>query len=247
MEAHELVIYGVLCFIANTFGGMAGGGAGFVVTPLAIFLGLSPAQAIASGKFGGLAVTLASLQRLRREKLHSRKTVVPIMILAAAVGLVAPFAIVRLNSELYRNALGGMLLLMVPFVLFKKLGHTSKQTSDLQKTAGWILLVITLFIQAVFSGGLGTLVSLVLMGMMGMSAMEANVTKRFSQVLLNSVIVIGVIGSGVIVWQVALVSTITAGAGGFIGARIAVKKGNEFVSYIFVIFMLLAGLELLLG
>lgn len=247
METHELIIYGLACFVTNIFGGIAGGGAGFVMTPLAIFLGLSPAQAVATGKFGGLAVTLTSLQHLRKEKLHSRRLTFPIMLLAAVVGLLAPLAIVRLDTEFYRNTLGILLLLMVPVVLFKKVGHEKKTVSAARQSVGWLLLAVTLLVQAIFSGGLGTLVNLVLMSFMGLSALEANVTKRFSQVLLNLVVVLGVLGSGIIVWPVVAVAIIGAGLGGFVGARLAVKKGNRFVSYVFVTFMLLAALELLLG
>lgn len=247
MEAQELVIYGVAGFVANIFGGIAGGGAGFVMTPLAIFLGLTPAQAVANGKFGGLAVTLTSLQRLERERLHSWRMVIPIMALAGVIGLAAPIVITKMESDVYRNVLGVLLLVMIPVVLLKKVGLVKRKASPKQQVLGWILLSITLAIQAVFSGGMGMLVNLVLMGMMGMSALEATVTKRFSQVLLNSLIIFGVIGSGLAIWQVALTSAIAAGAGGAIGSRLAIKRGNRFVSYIFVVFMLLAAIELLIG
>lgn len=246
MEAHELVIYGVVCFVANAFGGIAGGGAGFITTPLLIFLGLSPAQAISSGKFAGLAVTAASLQRLQKEKLHSKKIIVPIMLLATVIGLLSPLAILELDSEFYRKALGILLLVMVPFVLLKKVGYHRTNVGNGRKFAGWVLLTVALFLQAVFSSGMGTLVNLTLMGMMGMSALEASVTKRFSQILLNTLIVFGVLFSGVIAWDAAVVGTISAFLGGMIGVRIAIKKGDRFVSYVFVAFMLLAAVGLLL-
>lgn len=242
----DLLIYAVIALTANIFGGIAGGGAGFVTTPLLIFLGLSPAQAVSSGKFTGLAVTLASLQRLRKEKLHSRKVIVPIMILAGVIGLIAPFAIAKLETEFYRNTLGVLLLAMIPIVLLKKVGQAKKEVSYRQKVIGWILLSFALLVQGIFSGGMGTLVSLVLMGMMGMSALEASVTKRFSQVLLNGII-IGVVFGGLVVWRVALVGIVCGYIGGLIGVNLAIKKGNKFVTYVFVVFMLFAALELLLG
>jgi uncharacterized membrane protein YfcA len=231
----------------SVLGGIAGGGGGFIMTPLAIFLGMSPAQAVATGKFAGLSVTLATLQRLRKEKLHSRRMVIPIMLLAAVIGLVAPVAIVKLDNEFYRNALGTMLLIMIPFVLLKKVGHEKRQVSDLSKAAGWVLLAVTMLIQGIFSGGMGTLVNLVLMSMMGMSALEATATKRFSQILLNGIIVVFVIGSGLIVWKVVIIGVITAFIGARIGTHVAIKKGNKFVSYVFVAFMLFAALELIFG
>ena len=66
-----LDIYGVAAFCMSIFGGISGGGAGLVMTPLAIFLGLTPQEAIASGKFGGLSSVAGSIRVLHKEKLHS--------------------------------------------------------------------------------------------------------------------------------------------------------------------------------
>ncbi len=243
----ELVIYGLVSLVVGVFGGIAGGGGGFVMTPLAILFGLSPAEAVASGKFSGLAMTVATLQRLRRERLHSRNMVLAIMALAAVVGLVAPLAIVRLEGEVYRTALGALLLAMLPLVFFTKVGRERKVVSSRRKGLGWVLLAITMFIQGIFSGGLGMLVNLVLMGVMGMTALEATVTKRFSQLLLNGFIVVGLLSSGLIVWELVAVGSAGAFIGARLGVHLAVKKGNRFINYVFAVFMLIAALELLLG
>lgn len=247
MDTTGLIVYGLASFFVSILGGMTGGGGGFIMTPLTIFLGLSPAQAVATGKLGGLSVTLGSLHGLRKAKLHDWKIVVPISAMALVIGLVAPLAIVNLDAEVYKRTLGVLLLFMVPVMLFKKVGHQKREVSHNYKVAGYILVGVALALQAVFSGGLGTLVNMAMMGLLGMSALEANVTKRFSQVVLNAVLVLGLIGSGLIVWHVAAVGMVSAFCGGIIGSRLAIKKGDVFVTRIFVIFMLLAAVELLFG
>jgi uncharacterized membrane protein YfcA len=104
-----------------------------------------------------------------------------------------------------------------------------------------------MFLQGVFSGGLGTLVSVVLMSMLGMTATEANVTKRWSQLILNSTIVVGVLFSGLIVWQVLLVLIPLSILGGYLGGKIAVKKGNKFVLDVMIILMVISALLLIFG
>lgn len=247
MDTTGLVVYGVASFFVSILGGMSGGGGGFIMTPLQIFLGLSPAQAVATGKLGGLSVTLGSLHGLRKAKLHSWKVVVPISLIALVIGLLAPVAIKNLDAEAYKQVLGVLLLVMAPVMLFKKVGHHKKEVSQTYKIAGYISVGVALALQAVFSGGLGTLVNMAMMGLLGMSALEANVTKRFSQVVLNGVIVLGLIGSNLIVWDVVLVGVVSAFVGGVIGSHLAIKKGDVFVTRIFVIFMILAAIELLLG
>ena len=129
----------------------------------------------------------------------------------------------------------------------RKIGVQEAKPATWQKIIGIFLLVVTLLMQAVFSSGMGMLVVLVLMAFMGMRALEANVTKRFSQVLLNSLIVLGLLGTGLIVWEVAITLFIVNIIGGYIGSKIAIKKGDEFVAKVFAFLMFIAGLELIFG
>ena len=206
MSILGLVIFGLAGFFTSILSGIAGAGGGFIMTPLGIFLGLTPAQAVSTGKFSGLSVTIGSLFGMK--KAHGRVSkarIIPVMVLAAVVGLAVPYVIKTLDSDIYRIALGIILLLMIPIILVKKVGIESRRPSMIQKIFGGILLAFALTLQGVFSGGLGTLVNIVLMSMLGMTALEANITKRWSQLILNITIILGVLGAGLIVWPVVLV------------------------------------------
>lgn len=218
------------------------------MTPLGIFLGLTPAQSVSTGKFNGLAITIGALLGMKRIHGHiSKARVIPVMVLAFLVGLLAPFAIKSFDNEAYRVALGIILLLMIPIVLIKKIGIKPHQTNKLQKVAGGGLLTLALALQGIFSGGLGALVSVVLMGMLGMTAIEANLTKRWSQLILNVMIILGVLASGLIVWSAVVVGIFTTFSGGYIGGRIAVRKGDVFIMRILVILMFVSAVLLIIG
>jgi uncharacterized protein len=247
MEAWQLAIYGVGGFAMAVLSGIAGMGAGFLTVPLAILLGLSPAQAVASGKFNGLGVAIGSLSGMgETSESVSKRRVIPVMVLAFAVGLLAPFIIKSLESDFYRITLGLLLLAMVPFVIYTKVGLRSYHPARWQKYTGGVLLTLTLGLQAVFSGGIGALVNLVLMGMLGMNALEANVTKRWSQLILNTTIVVGLLSSGLILWQVAAVGFACTFVGSFIGGHLAATRGNRFIMHVMAFLMITAGLGLLL-
>lgn len=243
----DLVIYGVAVFLMAILSGIAGAGGGFVMTPLLIFLGATPAQAVATGKFSGLSLSLGSIGGLQGVKKTSKRRLAFIMITALIIGLLAPLVITRLESELYKNLLGILLLLMIPVVIIKKVGQFEYEPSYNRKVIGAFLLIISLALQAVFSGGLGTLVNLVLMGFLGMPALEANLAKRYSQVVLNTVIVAGLLFSGLIIWKVALLGAIFGGTGGFVGGKMAVQKGNKFVMSITIFLMFASAMWLLLS
>jgi len=247
METERLIVLGFVAFFTSILSGIGGAGGGFIGTPLLIFLGLTPQQAVASGKIGGLGVTLGSLRGLTKAKVHSWSVILPLMVLATIVGLIAPRIITSIDNDTYRRVIGVLLLALIPLVLYKRTGMQKTEVAQWQRIAAVPLLVITMLMQAVLSGGMGTLVVLVLMGFMGMGALEANVNKRFSQIILNVLVVLGLLGSGLIVWSVALTLFCVNTVGGYIGSQIAVKKGDTFIAYVFAFLMFVSSLELLFG
>jgi uncharacterized protein len=244
----QLVLYGLVSLGMSVFSGIAGGGGGFVMTPLLIFLGLTPAQAVSTGKIGGLAITVGTIGGMRSE--HERLSkwrVSAVMVLALVVGLLVPFVIRGLESGAYRVVLGVILLLMIPVMIVKKVGITPHEPSRPRQVAGAGLLTAALFLQGAFSGGLGTLVNVVLMGMLGMNATEANLTKRWSQLVLNVTVVMGVLASHLIVWRYVAVAVPTTLVGGYVGGWLAVKRGNQFVLNAMMVLMAVSALALILG
>ena len=246
MSWWQLVIYGAASLGMSVFSGIAGGGAGFIMTPLAIFLGLTPAQAVSSGKFNGLATTIGSLSSLRvKNGRISKRRIAIVMALALVVGLLVPYVIRAFNSNFYRITLGLMILVMIPIMMHKKIGRETRSPSNLQRGLGGALLTGALFLQGAFSGGLGSLVNVVLMGMLGQTANEAHITKRWSQLILNITIIFGVLADHFIVWPVVAVATCTNLVGSYVGGRIATRKGDAFAVNVLLALMVLSGLFLI--
>lgn len=177
----------------------------------------------------------------------SKARIIPVMVLAFVVGLLVPFVIKSLDSDVYRQILGVILLLMIPIMILKKVGVKPHQPKLGQKIVGGSLLTLALVLQGVFSGGLGTLVNVVLMSMLGMTAVEANLTKRWSQLILNTTIIFGVVGSGLVVWSVAAVGVSSTFFGSYIGGKMAVNKGDEFIVRIMIVLMFVSAIALLFG
>lgn len=248
MNTPEIVIYVIAGFLTSIMSGIVGAGGGFIMTPLSIFLGLTPAQAVSTGKLSGLSTTLGSLSGLRKskEKVHYSR-ILPVMMIALAIGLLTPLVITSMDGDVYRKSLGIILLLMIPVVIYKKVGVKPHHPKPWQKIIGNGLLAVALFLQGVFSGGLGTLVNLVLMGMLGMSAIEANITKRWSQLVLNTTIIFGVLGSGLILWHIAFIGIFVTFVGSYIGGRLATKKGDQFIMNTMIGLMIVSAIFLIVG
>ena len=247
MTPIELGFYSIVTLIVSIFSGATGGGGGFILTPLMIFLGLSPAQAIASGKFGGISVTVGSLLGLREHKVNRHKLQIILMGMAIIIGLVAPNIITSIDSSSYQKILGLLILLTSPLIVIKRVGAYRKNISRLRQAAGLALVAVSMFLVAIFSGGIGIFINISMMSFLGLNALDASVIKRSSQIFLNTIIILGLLGSGLFVWNVIVVTMITTVIGGYIGGRIATLKGNSFVNKLIAGVAALSGLALLLG
>jgi uncharacterized protein len=246
MEAFELVIFGVIGFVMAVISGISGGGAAMITTPLGILLGLTPAQSVATGKFSGLSVTLGSLSGMRRghDKISIRR-VIPIMFLAFLIGLLSPGIISSLDNDIYRILIAILLLLMIPVLLIRKIGIRPHHPKLWQKYIGSFLLSLSLLLQGAFSTGLGTLVNIVLMSFFGMTATEANITKRWSALILNATIIAGILGSGLVVVDVVIVAMCSTLAGSYVGGRVAMIKGDSFIMNVTLLLVLASAIGLL--
>lgn len=246
VTGYKLLAYGLVTLFTATISGISGGGGGFINTPFLILLGLNPAQAIASGKLGGLAVAIGSLKSLSKVRQTSWRRMGAYMLLALVIGLLSPYVIRSLDSQIYRRLLGGLILLLVPLLTWKKLGQRKNHPGKIRRLLGYVLLAGALALQGIFSGGLGTLVNVVLIGFLGTTSLEANVVKRYSQLILNTVIVLGVLGSHLIQWPYAIIGVISGLLGGAVGGHLAVKRGNRLVTAALLVLMVASGLWLVL-
>jgi uncharacterized protein len=243
----EIALYAVVSLVMSALSGITGGGLSLIMTPLLIAIGLSPAQAVATGKIPGLSTNAGSLHGMRKIKPSSKKRVITIVIMALIVGIIAPFFIRNLNEEFYKTTIGFLLLLMIPVLIIKKVGLQAKEPTALSSNLGYICLALALALQAIFAGGMGMLVPIVMMSLMGMTALDATVTKRYANLVMNVVIILGVLWTGLIVWQIALVGLVTCFIGSSIGSRIAVKKGDSFVMTVMIGLILVSSVWLIFG
>lgn len=247
MSPYDLIAVGFIGFFLAILSGIAGGGGGFIMTPMLIFLGLSPAQAVATGKLGGLSMAVGSLVGMKSSRKLNKKILISGIVLSIISGFLASKLIVNIDEDVYGNILGIALILIAPIMFIKKIGHHEKVISRNKQILGYLGLFLALFLQGTLSGGMGVFVGVALMSGLGLDAIQSNITKRITQLVLNSVIVLSLIGSGLILWSVAAVMISVNLLGSAVGGHIAVKKGSAFVSSVMAGLALVSGAVLLLS
>jgi hypothetical protein len=248
MDVNVLQVIGVFTVVlgASTFSGMSGGGGGVIIVPFLIALGLSPQQAIATTKFGGFGVSFGSIAAFKKKAFENTRLVIYLMLMAALISLAVPVIFNHLSGNTFQLVIGIIMLALIPNSLSKKHGIMQQQTSRIRKIVGSFLLAIVFLLQGVFSSGVGSLNNMVLSSFFGLTALQAASVRRFASLALNTFIVISLIfTTNFIVYQYAFAAFTASLIGGYLGARIALKKGNQFTKYALAGFMFISGVVLL--
>jgi uncharacterized membrane protein YfcA len=239
------IVFAVV-FLATIFSGMSGGGGGLIVVPFLIAVGLTPQQAIATTKFTGIGFSLGGIAAFRKRSFKNPYLLIYLIILGLFISLLVPVLFNALSGNAFQIAIGLMMIALVPATLSDKHGLRTARTTKLRKSVGGILLGFTFLLQGVFSSGVGLLNNLVLMSFFGLKVLDANAIQRIAALALNAFIVISLATTtNFIVWQYAFAGIIAALCGGYIGSRIAIKRGEKFAKYILAIIMLIAGIMLI--
>lgn len=246
MNGFEIIAYCTAGFLFSIFTGIAGGGAGFILTPLGILLGLSPAQAITSSKFNGLAANLGGLSATKHDiRKVNRLFLVICCVIALVVGIGVPLIIKSLDQGIYQKTLGGLMLLLVPIIWKKQIGIKKHLHAKPRFFVGTIATTVSFILLGLFSSGMGLLINICLMHYYKLPAIDAIILKRLSQTILNIAIIIGLLGTGLIIWKIVIPIMFCTAAGTYIGSKIALEKGNTFIMHTTLIIMILSGLYLL--
>lgn len=246
----ELIIFAFVNLLAAGLSGAAGGGGGLISVPFMVILGLSPATAIATAKFGGFGISAGSSARFFREKITDRKTISMLSALAALGATVGSLLLVKYSGaeQVLENVLGYMILLIgIPLLYARNMGLETKQKSTLMKVIGVVLLTAGIMLQAALGAGVGSLQLIVLMGFFGMTALTASATRRAIQLVVATISLFVFIIAGLVDYKFGLVGLVTSFVGGYIGAHIAVKKGNKFIINIFAVTSAAMALQLIFG
>ncbi|MCB9798316.1 sulfite exporter TauE/SafE family protein [Candidatus Nomurabacteria bacterium] len=240
----EVVVFFVsLC--AFIIGQISGGGAALIYTPVVIFLGIDPRIAIASGKmasFGGIS----GVYKFHKEKRIVWKHIPTFVILSLVAAFLGSRLLIHVDSDLASKIFGVLILLLLPLVLVRPkwgLEHIPHLKSRSTNNLGFVAYFIIAVVQAGF-GGVGLLVSYTLVSFFGYTLIQANATRRFPLLFLNISAFFSYALSGLVDYSIGIAFFLASIVGSYVGAHIAVKKGNAVVKVFFLVLILISAAKL---
>jgi uncharacterized membrane protein YfcA len=245
----EQVIVFIASLVANTFSALAGGGAGLIQFPVLIFLGLSFSVALATHKVASVALGIGATVRYLKEDMVEKNFALFLFVVGIPAVLLGSFAIISIPEALAKLSLGLLTISLGLYSIFQKqLGqHYAPRHRDKRGfIIGGVLLFIVGFLNGSVASGTGLFATLLLVRWFGMD---------YKRAVAHTLIIVGLFwnGSGAVVlalisqvkWSWIPVLLLGSFVGGYLGAHLAILKGNSWIKRSYEIITILVGLKLL--
>jgi uncharacterized membrane protein YfcA len=241
----------IVSLLANLFSAFSGGGAGLIQLPALILLGLPFGVALATHKVASVALGVGATLRHLRENSLERRFVLFILATGLPGVVIGASLILRLDDRIAEIALGLLTLGLGLYSLSRReLGQQWMPTH--RDRRGYVIGGLGLFGIGVLNGsltsGTGLFVTLWLVRWFGLDYKGA---VAYTLILVGlfwngtGALTLGLLGSIHWPWLPVLI----AGSllGGYLGAHLAIAKGNQLIKRGFEAVTLLVGAKLILG
>lgn len=242
----KLIATLIIGTISGFIGAIAGGG-GLLSVPFLIFLGIPPQITLATNKFGGMGLSFGALYKFIKERKIVWRYAIFLSLFGILGSLIGSRILLTIDTSILQKLIGILLILLVPTVFLKKsFGIEEKPTSRKRKIIGCICYFLISII-ASFFGGMGVITMSIAIYFFGLPMIKANATELFSYSVFSLFSVVIFAFNGIVNYQVGIVLFVGMLIGGYIGAHTAIKKGNEWVKFVFTIVVIASAIKILLG
>jgi uncharacterized membrane protein YfcA len=233
-----LALLAVFSFIAGFIDAVVGGG-GLVIVPffLISFPKLPLQTVFGTNKIAGFSgTTVAAIQYMRRIRFN----IVLIAVISLAAFIAAFFGaqtVNRINSQTLKPFVLMILIIIAVYTFFKKdLGSVQTKTLPFwkQMVYGSLFAIIIGFYDGFFGPGTGSFLVLAFVVVLGFEFVTASAYAKVVNCITNISALIVFVKNGQFILVLAIMMAVFNVAGGYIGANMALRKGNDFIRKIFL-------------
>ncbi len=237
------------CLVVGIASGLIGaiaGGGGLLSIPFLIFLGVPPQITLATNKFSGLGMSAGATFKFIKERKVVWKFALVLVVAGVSASFIGARILITTDQMLLQKMIGVLLLLLTPTIFFKpSFGLKKIKVSNSKMVVGTIIY-FALSILASFFGGIGMLMIPTVIYFFGLQFIEANATDLigFSLLSLSASIIFMV--HGLVNYYFGFILMAGMLLGGYIGAHIAIQKGDKFVKIVFALVVIASALKILI-
>jgi uncharacterized membrane protein YfcA len=238
-----LVVTGVVVGFMNV---MAGGGS-LISMPLLIFLGLEPATANGTNRVAILIQNIAAVSSFRNQGYSEIRRSLGLALCTVPGAVAGALAAVAIDPELFKKALGGVLIFAVILVLRRRSPTPVGGGGAERPILAHLAMVGIGFWGGFFQAGVGFLIMPVLFQLLRVDLVRVNMHKVFivGVFTLPALLVFAINGH---VWWIGGASLAVGNASGaWLATRLTIRHGDRLIRVVFVLAVIAMAIKLILS
>jgi uncharacterized protein len=239
METYIIILLCIASFFAGFVDAIVGGG-GLIQTPVAMILmpNLAVSTIIGSLKIPAFSGTsFAAFQYLKKVQMNWK--LLSIMAIVAFCAAFLGSNLLTLVSNHFMKPLLVVVLIGIAIYTFTKKdfgAHQEKNVSPKQQLLFALVLSSVIgFYDGFIGPGTGSFLVLGFVAILGFDFLHASANAKMVNLATNFGSICLFVIKGKIIWAIAIPMAICNAFGGWIGAKLAIKKGNGFIRIFFLI------------
>jgi uncharacterized membrane protein YfcA len=242
METYIIVALCIASFFAGFVDAIVGGG-GLIQTPVALILmpNLAVSTIIGSLKIPAFSGTrFAAFQYLKQVKMNW-KLLISMAIIAFSSAFFGSLLLTQVSNDFMKPVLFFVLIALAIYTFIKK-DFGQKKTTHLSSKRvvlyAMILSVLIGFYDGFIGPGTGSFLVLGFVALLGFDFLNASANAKMVNLATNFGSICLFVSKGKIMWSFALPMAFCNALGGWLGAKLAIKKGNQFIRYFFLVIVI---------
>ena len=239
MEIYIIILLCIASFFAGFVDAIVGGG-GLIQSPIALILlpGLPVSNIMGSLKIPAFSGTsFASYQYLKKVKLNW-KLFLSMALVAFCASFLGSNLLILISNHFMKPILLVVLIGLAIYTFTKKdFGQVQQKnvSAKLQFMYGLIISFVVGFYDGFIGPGAAIFFVVCFISILGFDFLHASANAKMVNLATNFGSITLFALKGKIIWLLALPMALFNALGGFIGAKLALKKGNKFIRIFFLI------------
>ena len=241
-----LGLFFLIALAAGTIDGIAGGG-GLITMPALLALGLPPTAAVATNKLGATGGSFAAALHFVRARHVNLREFWPWMLASFVGSIFGSFLLTQLDNRFLEKAIPILLIGFALYFLFSpRVGAEDRKKRLSLPLFGLTLVPLIGFYDGFFGPGTGSFFTLAAVTLLGFNLLKATAHAKQLNFASNAASLLFFIYYGEIYWVLGGVMLIGQLCGGMLGARMAVRNGQQLIRWVMVIVSVLMSAKLII-
>ena len=232
---------GVFCGFLNV---VAGGGS-LISLPFLVFLGLDASTANATNRVAILLQNIVAVGQFKKDRIFSFREALPLALPAIMGAVAGTMLAIQIDERFLKIVIAILISVMAILLVVKPRMWETQRETTWPAWARWILFFCIGVYGGFIQAGVGFLLIWGLAGVIGYDLVRTNALK-VAIVLSYTLVSFAIFFShGLVNMELGLALAVGTMAGGWIGTRFSVVKGNKWIRYILVVMVVISAARMM--